>query len=52
MWGSGFVTQIIYAIGGSIVDNSKNLLTENNLDIMTESSQNIDTEQSFNYKDV
>ncbi len=42
--GSGFVQIIIYGLGGSIADNSSNILTESSLDIMTESSQNIDTE--------
>lgn len=44
MWGSGFITQIIYAAGASTVDDSKALLTENSLNILTETGQNIDTE--------
>lgn len=44
-WPSGgFIPIIVYGIGGSIADNSLNILTESSLDIMTESSQNIDTE--------
>jgi len=44
MWGSGFITQLIYATAGSVVDDSKALLTESSLNILTESGQNIDTE--------
>lgn len=44
MYGSGFITQIIYAALDSMVDDSKALLTENNFNILTESGQDLDTE--------
>lgn len=35
-WGSGFITIIIYATGGSDVINSNGLLTEASDDLLTE----------------
>ena len=45
-WGSGFITQILYATfaDASGETDSNALLTENNLNILTETGFNIDTE--------
>lgn len=45
-WGSGFLTQLIYAAGSSVVDDSFALLTENSLNITTEDNNNIDVENN------
>ena len=42
--GSGFITQIIYATGTSVVSDSFALLTESSLNILTENGVDIDIE--------
>lgn len=43
-WGSGFITQIVYAGLAGQVDDSFALLTESDLNILTENGLFIDTE--------
>jgi hypothetical protein len=43
-WGSGFITQIIYAGLAGQVDDSLGILTESDLNILSENGLNIDTE--------
>lgn len=42
-WGSGYITQIIYASFGSVEDNFA-LLTENNLQLLAEDGKVIEIE--------
>jgi hypothetical protein len=44
MWGSGFITILVYATGSGGLSPADALLTENSLDILTESSNFILTE--------
>lgn len=43
MWGSGFITMIIYAVFGAVEDNFT-LLTESSQPLLTESGKDIDIE--------
>ncbi len=43
MWGSGFITQLIYATFGSVEDNF-GLLTESGQNLLTEDGKYIDVE--------
>jgi hypothetical protein len=44
MFGTGFITVLIYGSGGGAIQEVFALLTENNLNILTESSQDIEIE--------
>lgn len=44
IWGSGFITQIIYAAAGSVADDAFAILTENSLNILTETGIDIEVE--------
>ena len=45
-WGTGFITQVMYAPLAEPVMDSFALLTENSFNILTETGQDIDTEHS------
>lgn len=43
-WGSGFITQIIYAAISGAGDDQFNILTESNLDLLTENGDDLQIE--------
>lgn len=40
-WGSGFITQIIYASFGEATGQDNTLITENNFDLLTEDGREL-----------